>query len=82
MARIAGITTQKNKRGIVTKITIDLKKHPQAKKPLTELGLIAKSEEEIEREEFEREWNDPSNLTLDQLQESMLKHIDSLPWKK
>lgn len=40
MARIAGISTQKNTKGVVTKITIDLKKHPQAKKPLVEMGFI------------------------------------------
>lgn len=40
MSRIAGISTETNAKGMVTKITIDLKKHPQAKAPLVELGLI------------------------------------------
>ncbi|TAG59213.1 MAG: hypothetical protein EAZ27_00910 [Cytophagales bacterium] len=40
MSRIAGISPETNAKGVVTKITIDLKKHPQAKAPLVELGLI------------------------------------------
>lgn len=40
MSRITGISTETNAKGIVTKITIDLKKHPQAKAPLVELGLM------------------------------------------
>ena len=81
MTRIAGISTQTNSKGIVTKITVDLKKHPKAKEALTQIGLIAKSNEDLEREAFYKEFNDPTNLTLDELQESMLKHLDTLPWK-
>ena len=82
MTRIAGISTQKNTKGIVTKITIDLKKHPEAKQPLVDLGLIAKTEEEIYREEFYKKVNNPTNLTLDEFYNSMMKHIEKLPWKK
>lgn len=35
MAHIAGIKTQTNTRGVVTKVTVNLKKHPQAKIALT-----------------------------------------------
>ena len=43
MARIAGVTTQKDTRGKATNITINLKKHPEAVGALKELGLIEKS---------------------------------------
>ncbi len=81
MARIAGNNTQTNAKGIITKITVDVKNHPQAKKALTQIGIISKTAEEVELEEFEKKWNDPTNLTLDQLQESMLNHLNTLPWK-
>ncbi len=81
MTRIAGVSTQTNRKGIVTKITIDLKKQPQAKQPLVDLGLIAKSKEEIEREEFYKKVNDPTNLTGDELFARVNKHIEDL-WAK
>ncbi len=65
----------------MAKITIDLKKQPQAKLPLVELGFIAKSQEEIEREEFYKKVNDPTNLTGDELFARVNKHIDEL-WAK
>jgi hypothetical protein len=59
MARIAGVKTETNRKGEPTTITINLKKHPQAIKPLTEIGLI-------EEDEFERKWNNPTNLTIEE----------------
>ena len=32
MAQVAGVKTEKRKNGVVTKMTIDLKKHPEAVK--------------------------------------------------
>ncbi|TAF77930.1 MAG: hypothetical protein EAZ53_00930 [Bacteroidetes bacterium] len=82
MAQISGITTQTNSKGVLTHITIDLKKRPEAKESLTKLGYIPKSVEEIEKEEFEKEWNDPTNLTSEQMWTSMQHKIDSLKWEK
>ena len=81
MAHIAGINTQTNSKGVVTKIKVDLKKHPEAQAALAQKGLIAKTQQQIEDEEFEKKWNDPTNLTLDELQYRLNKHIDSLPWE-
>lgn len=39
MAHIAGVNTQTNSKGGVTKITVDLKKHPQAKEALSQIGF-------------------------------------------
>lgn len=82
MAHIAGINTQKNAKGIITKVTVDLKKHPEVKSNLVELGLLPKTAEELEREEFYKEFNDPANLTGDELFSRVFKHIDSLVWEK
>ena len=59
MARIAGIQTETNSKGEPTSITINLKKHPEAIKTLIEIGLI-------EQDDFERKWNNPNNLTIEQ----------------
>lgn len=82
MATLAGISTQINSKGVLTHITIDLKKHPEALSQLTKLGYIPKSEDDIERQQFEKEWNDPTNMTSEQMWTSMQHKIDSLPWKK
>ncbi len=82
MARIAGNNTQTNAKGIITKITVDVKNHPQAKKALTQIGIMANSKEDLEREAFYKKINNPTNMTLDELQERLNKHIDSLPWKE
>ena len=71
MPHIAGVKTETTNTQISSK----------SKKYLAEVGEILKKEEDAENQEFERKWNDPTNLTLDQLQESMLNHLDTLPWK-
>lgn len=42
MTRIAGITTQKNTKGEITHVTINVKKHQQVMPMLNELGIIEK----------------------------------------
>jgi hypothetical protein len=44
MARIAGVTTQKDTRGNITHVTINTKKHPEAVGKLKELGLMEKTQ--------------------------------------
>ncbi|MEO7309718.1 MAG: hypothetical protein ABIX01_04925 [Chitinophagaceae bacterium] len=73
MARIAGVATQKDTRGNITHITIDLKKHKEAVPVLKELGLMEKTQ-------FEKECE--GAITLEEFKQGLLDHIDSLPWKK
>lgn len=46
MTRIAGVSTQTNSKGMVTKITVDLKRHPLAKELLAGVGLIKETNAE------------------------------------
>lgn len=73
MAQIAGISTEKNKKGIVTKITIDLKKHPNAKKPLAEMGFI-------ELDPFEEMVKNGHYTPIDKARTELLNYVKSL-WK-
>lgn len=78
MARIAGISTQTNAKGIVTKITVDLKKHPKVKESLTEMGLISKTTEDLEREAFDKKWNNPTNWTPEAARQNSLNKVRAL----
>ncbi len=80
MARIAGINTQTNAKGIISKITVDVKNHPQAKQALTQIGIMANSKEDMEREAFYKKINNPTNMTLDEARKLSYQHIDSLKW--
>ena len=52
MARIAGITTDKDPKGNITKVTFDFKKHEAKLRPiLEELGAI-------EEDEFDKEFRE------------------------
>lgn len=73
MPRIAGVTTQKDARGNMTHVTINLKKHKEAIPVLQQLGLIEKDQFDIDFKE---------GLTLDQFTEEVTAHIKSMPWKK
>jgi len=73
MARIAGIKTQKNTKGEITHVTINVKKHQELMPMLKELGVISKTKFQKECEE---------GITLDELNNRLTKHIESLPWKK
>jgi hypothetical protein len=72
MARIAGVTTQKDTRGNITHVTINTKKHPEAVGKLKELGLMEKTQ-------FEKDFENA--ITLEQLREDLHKH-KSKSWKK
>jgi hypothetical protein len=75
MAKIAGIKTLKNTKGEITHVTINVKKHKQIITPvLEELGVIEKSE--LQKMLESDEW-----ITVEELRESALKHIDEL-WSK
>lgn len=82
MAHIAGINTQKNAKGVITKVTVDLKKHPEVKSNLVELGLLPKTAEEIEKEEFYKEFNNPANDTLDECFDYVHAQIATWKWDK
>ncbi|TAF74765.1 MAG: hypothetical protein EAZ53_07550 [Bacteroidetes bacterium] len=74
MSRIAGISTETNAKGMVTKITIDLKKHPQAKAPLVELGLM---EEDV----FQTMVKNRNYVSFEEGREHLLNTVRDL-WKK
>ena len=73
MARIAGISTQTNSKGMVTKITIDLKKHPEAKAPLVAIGLM-------EENQFEQMVRNGSYTPIEEARVELLSFTKSL-WK-
>jgi hypothetical protein len=73
MARIAGIQTKKNSKGEITHVTIDVRKHKEAVPYLTKIGAI-------ENDKFEKEWNETTNMTVEDARKSTLAYIDDL-WK-
>ena len=73
MARIAGVVTEKNAKGEITYVTINVKKHRAAIMPLLEqMGVVEKTGfmKEIEK-----------GLSVEAARKLSLKHIDEL-WKK
>jgi hypothetical protein len=75
MARIAGIRTEKDSKGNISKVTFDMKKHGSHVRPiLAKLGAIE------EEEDFEKLWNDPSNLTVEEFRAKMYEIIEER-WK-
>jgi hypothetical protein len=72
MAAVAGITTQKNVKGQITHITIDVKKHAAIIPTFNELGLLPKSAFQKERK---------SGITLEEFRTNMHKRIDDLSSK-
>ena len=78
MARVAGITTEKDSKGNISKVTFDLKKHRAEVMPLLiKLGAV-------EEDDFEKEWKKAkeTGLTLEEFKTEMLKTIRSWVWKK
>jgi hypothetical protein len=74
MARIAGITTNKDPKGNIRKVTFDFKKHEADIRPILEkLGAI-------EEDEFEREWKE--GIPVKQVFDELRAHIDTLKWDK
>ena len=73
MPRIAGVTTEKNAKGEITYVTINVKKHKETIMPFLErIGLVEKSKF---MQEFEK------GLSIEEARKLSLKHIDEL-WKK
>ena len=72
MARVAGITTQKNTKGEITHVTIDLKKRKEVIPMLEELGVMEKTPF---MQEFEK------GITIEESRKRAHAKIDSL-WKK
>lgn len=75
MARIAGVTTQKDSKGNPAIITINLKKHPEAVPVLKNLGLIEKSDL---RKEVEA--NPENFMTVDECFDNVQAHVKET-WK-
>ena len=74
MARIAGIATKKNRKGEITHVTIDIKKHRDTITPMLEqLGVIKESS-------FDEEW-ERGGMTVEELKNSLHKTVDEL-WRK
>lgn len=73
MPRIAGVTTEKNAKGEITYVTINVKKHKETIMPfLEQIGVVEKSKF---MQEFEK------GLSIEEARKLSLKHIDEL-WKK
>ena len=73
MPRIAGVATQKNTKGEITHLTIDVKKHKNIVAPLLEqLGVKPKSK-------FEADWE--RGITLEEFRKNLHKRTKEL-WKK
>ena len=73
MARIAGIKTQKNTRGEITHVTIDVKKHQGVMLMLKELGVVSKTQ-------FEKDCK--GALTVEEARTRIKQFVKNLPWKK
>ena len=75
MTASTGIETFTNKKGEITHIKIDVNKHKDIIPYLTQQGLIVE-------DDFDKEWNDPTNMTVEEFKVQMLAHIEKYPWKK
>ncbi len=73
MPRIAGVATQKNTKGEITHLTIDVKKHKDFVAPLLEqLGVKTKSK-------FEEDWE--RGVSLEEARKNSHDFIRKM-WKK
>jgi hypothetical protein len=73
MPRIAGVATQKNTKGEITHITIDVKKHKEFVAPmLAQLGVK-------ENIKFEKDWE--REISIEEARKRSLHFIDKM-WKK
>lgn len=73
MARIAGIVTQKNIRGEITHVTINIKKVKRAIPMLKELGIMEKTK-------FEKDCE--GAMSVNEARARTKEFIKTLPWKK
>jgi hypothetical protein len=73
MPRIAGVATQKNTKGEITHLTINVKKHKDFVAPmLAQLGAKEKTK-------FEKDWE--RGITPEELRQNLHKRIEEI-WKK
>jgi hypothetical protein len=73
MPRIAGVDTQKNTKGEITHLTIDVKKHKEFVVPmLAQLGVKEKTK-------FEKDWE--RGISIEEARKRSLNFIDKM-WKK
>lgn len=71
--KVAGIKTEKYANSNIKSITFDYKKHHAKLKPVLEdIGFL---KEDVE---FERLWNNPNNLTVEQAKERTKKRLRQL----
>lgn len=68
MARIAGITIEKNAHGTPRYVRIDLRKHPDFISKLEEIGAL-------KTDEFEEKWK--NGMTGKELVEKVKEHLQS-----
>jgi hypothetical protein len=73
MPRIAGVATQKNTKGEITHLTIDVKKHKEFVAPLLAQLRVK------EKTKFEKDWE--RGITPEELRQNLHKRIKEL-WKK
>ena len=72
MPRIAGVAAQKNTKGEITHLTIDVKKHKEFVAPiLAQLGVKEKTQ-------FEKDWE--RGITPEELRQNLHKRIKEL-WR-
>ncbi len=70
MPRIAGVATQKNTKGEITHITIDVKKHKEFVAPmLAQLGVKEKTK-------FEKDWE--RGISIEEARKRSLNFIDKM----
>lgn len=74
MARIAGVTTQKDTKGNVTHVTINLKKHKAVLPLLEQMGVIEKSE-------LQKMMDSGTWLTVEEARAHTIKHVRE-KWNK
>lgn len=75
MARVAGITTQKNTKGEITHVTINVKKHREAfGQILEEMGVLEKSD--LQKKMESQKWH-----TREEAEVEIFKKLDKL-WQK
>ena len=74
MARIAGITTNKDFKGNIKKVTFDFKKHEVQLRPILEkLGVI-------EEDEFDKDFREGTPIEI--AHQELLEHVRSKKWDK
>lgn len=74
MAQVAGIVTEADEQGNLTKITIDVKENPQAVAALKQAGIIPKKKFDLECEEAQ-----PVEEMMNELYDFVKNHPQ---WKK